>query len=208
LSAFIDPADFQECFNRNHLVSSHENVVLVQASGKGFRSSILFRREHDYGGQITIEFLLKFAHHEHEEGRVFQREFSIEHHPERSGHALPHLQFHIHGPQEENKVGRAWVTIALKNDDEYVSCIKGFIGLLAEVAEACRPGLSGELLDLAVVNRFGKERRLLLDKVAASLKSDGVEYQYPNGERAFLTPKNVEAVARQDFSLLPFFKRA
>jgi small nuclear ribonucleoprotein (snRNP)-like protein len=163
--------------------------------------------EYHYKEQYTIRFTLKFEHKKYGlTGQIFQKEFIIEHHSEEKGHKGPHLQLHIHGPAPEEKVGEIWITLQLKNEKEYIGCIKGFLHTLKTVINKCEPGLEEEILNIKEIETLITERQLLLTKIFESLNTKGIEYQPSNKNKIHLTPKNITKILEKDITLIPFFK--
>lgn len=104
----IEAKEFMEYLNPESITEDTPDlVVAVVQVPQEYRSSVLIRSKQDHEEKITIDFSVKFEHRESQkEGRIFQRAFSIEHHPpEKSVHEKPHVQFHIHGanPNQENR---------------------------------------------------------------------------------------------------------
>jgi hypothetical protein len=205
----ITADDFKKYLNENNITLDTPNNLIVKKEIPNDHSSLIhIQSEQDYNEYITIEFSLKFQHHEFEpEGRVFQREFAIEHHPEnKSTHTKPHLQFYIHGTNDDNKVGDLWLTLELENDDEYESCIKGFLTMLDDIADICKEGLDEELLNTRLLETLTAEKQLLLAKIKNSLLNNKLEYTNSEGVKMIITPENIPKITARDNTLIPFFK--
>ena len=206
---FIKAEDFKEFLNPLQIKRDGPDAVFVEVNVPNeYTSSILIQSKRDYIERITIEFSVKFSHHEHEEEGMFQREFSIEHHPpERSRHDKPHLQFHIHGLNPEQKVGKIWLTLDLESDEEYEKCIEGFFYVLEEIAEICRDDLDDKLLNKPEIYKLTKQKELLLSKIQESLKTKGIEYEFPDGTEEKIYQDNIEKITSQDKTLIPLLEK-
>lgn len=204
----INAEDFKEYLNDENIVIDEQTTILVE---KDFldktKSSILITNKPDYREQINIEFTMRFAHHKYQEEKIFQRDFAIEHHPpDKSRHNKPHLQIKIHGPENEDKVGKLWLTLILREDDddkEYEKCIKGFMYALDEIADICKDGLDEELLNTEKIEELKPEKEFLMNKIKESLETKGIEFQSPEGETYFVTGEKTSKLIAQDKTLKP-----
>jgi hypothetical protein len=203
---FIDTTQFREYFNQEYINIDTLEEIGVKVEDSDRNTSILvMKSKQDYDTHFTIKFKLSFEHKKSKEGKVIQKEFSIEHHPANKIHFNPHLQFRIHGPVPENKVGEMWITLDLDKDDDYVSCIKGFFFILEEVIKKCESGLEEKILDITEVRKLEKCKENLNLKVQFSLKNNKIEYVNPEGEKIYLNPKTLTPILEKDNTLLPFF---
>ena len=116
----INAEDFKKYLNKENIKRDEQTAILVEKRfSKKSKSSILITNEPDYRKQINIEFTMRFKHHEYQKESIFQRDFAIEHHPpNKSRHDKPHLQIKVHGPKNEDKIGKLWLTLMLKEDNE------------------------------------------------------------------------------------------
>lgn len=207
---FVKADDFKEFLNPLHITRDSPDIVLVEKNTpKIHDSSILIRSERNHNELVTINFTVRFKHHEHQEGgNIFQREISIEHHPtEESRHDQPHLQFHIHGVNPGQKVGKLWLTLNLENDSEYERCIEGFFSVLADIAQNCRPALDDELLNKPEVKKLAKQRISLWQKTVDSLRTRGAEYEFPDGHRETIYIDDIKRITSQDRTLVPLLEK-
>lgn len=209
MKPFIDIEQFMPFFNENQLVTKTTNTATLNVKHAEYTATIILLAEHDYQESYTIQFLLRFEHKYHKDGKMgFQREFSIEHHPAtKSPHTTPHVQLHIYGPAREQKIGKLWITLPFETETEYTACIKGFIHALSSIITTCEPGLEQDLLHLDLVMNLTNERDLLMHKIAQSLITKGIEYEYPDGTREFLNPQNIKLILKKDTTLIPFFTK-
>ena len=200
----INAQDFKEYLNKNNLKRDTLNAVLVKKQfSDDSNSSILITNEPDYREQINIEFSMRFEHHEYQKETVFQRDFAIEHHPpEKSEHTDPHLQIKIHGNDSNDKVGKLWLTLTLKDDEEYERCIKGFICVLDEITHICKKNLDKELLDLSEIKKIQPEKEFLMNKVKESLEANGIKYKPSEGKKYVISGKNISKILKQDKTLI------
>ncbi|MDP2749343.1 MAG: hypothetical protein Q8O89_00750 [Nanoarchaeota archaeon] len=208
MKPFIDIDSFIGLLNYAHLTGKSPEAATVKVEGKDFTAFLIMKTEQDYKQNFTIEFLLKFEHKKRDEkDEIFQREFKIEHHPkEKSRHTEPHVQLYIHGPGKSDKVGELWITLPLETEEEYSDCIKGFFYILEEIIGKCERNLEKQMLNLTEIKKLAEQKKFLKSKIALSLKSKGIEYQNPDGEKIILSPKNVNEILSKDQSLLSFFE--
>jgi hypothetical protein len=207
MKPFIDIENFVKFFNQAKIQFRTNEVVTINISNIDFSASLIMRSQHDYKENYTIEFVLKFDHKKHSrEGYIFQREFTIEHHPEqKSSHTKPHVQLHIHGPSPKEKVGELWITLPLKTEKEYTACIEGFLLILKKVINICEPGLEKFMLNTREIEKLARQKDFLIQKITESLVANGIEYENPEGKKTFLSPQNINSIVTKDQTLLPFF---
>ncbi len=206
----INAEDFKKYLNEDNLKIDEPQQLLVETKfSNRSKSSILITNDADYREQINIEFIMKFKHHQYQDENVFQRDFSIEHHPlGKSDHDKPHLQIKIHGPAKEDKIGKIWLTLILNEDDddlEYEKCIKGFMCVLEEITEICKEGLDKELLDLKQIEELKPDKEFLMYKIKESLETDGIEFlsAEDGSKRNFVTGKDISDIIKLDKILKP-----
>ncbi|MBU1199151.1 MAG: hypothetical protein KKF46_06715 [Nanoarchaeota archaeon] len=203
---FINADDFKEYLNPKNMKPGSPDTVFVEVSVPDeYTSSILVRSQQDYDERVTIDFTVKFKHHEHqEEGKIFQREISIEHHQEdKSQHDKPHVQFHIHGANPDQKVGHLWLMLDLDDADQYEKCIEGFFPVLKDIVHICREDLDEALLNKEEIDKLGSQRQLLLEKIQKSLQTRGIEYEFPGGHKEQIFFKDIDKITSQDRTLIP-----
>lgn len=116
------------------------------------------------------------------------------------------MQLYIHGPGKSDKVGQLWITLPLEGDGEYSKCIEGFFYILKEIMGKCEHNLEKQMLNLAEIKKLSEQKEFLKGKITLSLKTKGIEYQNPKGEKIMLSPKNIGKTLVKDQSLLPFFE--
>lgn len=206
---FIKADDFKEFLNPSQIKEERPDLVLAEKIvPEEYTSSILIKSKRDHNELITIAFTLKFLHREHqEEGDIFQREFSIEHHEaDKSRHDTPHLQFHIHGANPDQKIGKLWLTLDLENDEEYEQCIEGFFYVLEDIAHACREELDDDLLNKTEIHKLTAQRTLLSEKIQETLITRGIEYEFPNGSTETIYLEGIERITSQDKTLIPLLE--
>ena len=203
----IDTNNYLEYLNENATVSYGSGTAVVAVKGDGYSGSLLMRTEQDTKNNVTLKFNLKYEYNEYPDGvMAFQREFMIEHHPgDKSVHVEPHVQICIHGPKADNKVGEIWITLELKNDEEYKSCIKGFFYVLEEVMKACKDGIEKELLNVNEVNKLKEQRTFLIGKIKDSLLTNGIELKSSKDEKITINANKLKQLLKKDQSLLPLF---
>lgn len=200
----ITAQNFKKFLNEHNITVNEPTAIVVSKATSDHRSSITITNSSDVVEEITIEFSLRFEHHEFQEETIFQRDFAIEHHPEdKSRHAKPHLQIKIHGSQSHNKVGQLWLTLELEYDEEYERCIKGFICVLENIADICKEDLDKELLNLEEVKKIRPEEDFLLEKAKTSLEKNGIEYKDADGNKLIVTSENIAEIIQKDPTLKP-----
>lgn len=201
---FVTASEYKEYLNPESIKQDEENLVLAEVNSDEFNSSILITTENDYKELITIDLRVKFKHHDKSDEGIFQREFSIEHHPEnKSRHEKPHLQFHIHGFNPDQKIGKLWLTLDLDNDEEYESCIKGFFSVLEDIADSCNEQLDDKLLNKIEISKLSEQRTLLLSKVKSTLETKGIECHFSDGEKEIIFLRDIGKLTSKDKTLIP-----
>ncbi|MFH1175053.1 MAG: hypothetical protein V1725_08035 [archaeon] len=202
----INLNEFIKYFNRKSLQEATQDAARITITRKDFTAILLMLSQQDYKQEYTIQFLLKFEHRKTKEEGIFQREFSIEHHPTPSKHSKPHVQVHIHGPDPTDKVGELWITLPLKKDAAYKTCIEGFFSILENIIRQCEPGLEEVMLDITEVQKLTQQKTFLHESIQESLRTKDILYQQPDGTKILLTPKNITGLLNKDQALLPFFQ--
>lgn len=199
----INPSDFRDYLNQENITEETPNILLVKKEVPAeYKSSILIKNELDYEELITLEFSVRFEHHEYNENSIFQRQFAIEHHSKNSTHTKPHIQIKIHGDQEQ-KVGQLWLILELESEDEYEDYIKGFFSLLEDIMRYCRVDICKDLLDEEKISTLIQERDLIIGRIRNTLVKNGIKYEFPDGTTKQIYLDNIEEVTLQDPTLIP-----
>jgi len=208
MKIFIDPANFEIYFNLNNVGVRTIDTYSVDIQKEDVYASLIMQAIQDYKEYVTIEFVLRFENKKiTSEGRVFQREFSIEHHPpEKSQHTEPHIQLYIHGPLFEEKIGKLWINLPLENKEAYNKYIKGFFFILKEIIEKCDPGLEKSILNTREVMRLTEQKNYLKRNINYSLKHNKIEYKPPEGKSRILKFQELPMLLKKDTSLILFFR--
>lgn len=205
MKAFIDVGRFLQYLNPSSITLRKPALIALEVRKKEFTASLIVSAEQHYKEDYTLQFMLRFEHKKPQAEGIMQREFTIEHHPPGRGHHAPHVQIHVHGPAPDEKKGELWITLPLSEEGEYIASIEGFLAILEEVISLCQPGLEHELLNIKEVRTLLDRKAFLLGKIGESLRTKGIEYQSPDGARAFLTPRTAPRLLKTEQTLLPFF---
>lgn len=204
----MNAEDFKEYLNENNIERSTPTRIFVKTEEQGkCKSSILIRNEANYREQINIEFAIKFQYTKYEEEENFQRMFTIEHHHEaKSTHTDPHLQIKIHGPKGNDKIGQLHIILNLNKDnedEEYETCIRGFIYKLEEIISITKEGLDKELLNTIKIQELQYEKQFLMSKIEDSLKTKGITLKFPNKTQQTISKEQITQLMKQDKTLQP-----
>jgi len=202
----IDLGQFKK-YLKNITIDTEDTAVVV-IERPDYRATILMESRTDYKERTTVEFSIKFEYKKAEKQRIFQREFKIEHHPEdKSTHTEPHIQIYGHGPLKEEKVGELWITLPIKEENEYVRCIEGFLNILPKIINLCEKGLEKDMLELELIKNLEEQKEFLIDKINESLNNELIEFKDVQGKRLIVDPKRLPRILEQDKIIKHLFNK-
>ena len=154
-----------------HFTKTYFNKTLFEDPKNNIRISVketpsLDVTEEDYSLRIETR---------HVEEKIIHRNYAIEHHGKQEKHNKPHIKFKFH----TEEIGTFWITLELKDADEYKQAILGFIYKIGKVIaklEKYHSGITEEILVMDLVSKLKKEEKFLDMKIAKSITTKTIEF--------------------------------